>query len=66
MKKIFITGGGGYVGSRLVPILIKKNFQVTVYDKFYYGNYLIKNPNLKIVNGDIRNTLKLKKRVKKV
>lgn len=61
MKKIFITGGGGYVGSRLVPILIKKGFQVTVYDKFYYGNYLIKNKNLKIVNGDIRNTLKLKK-----
>ena len=24
MKKIFITGGGGYIGARLVPILLKK------------------------------------------
>jgi nucleoside-diphosphate-sugar epimerase len=60
-QKIFITGGGGYVGSRLVPFLLKKNFKITVYDKFYYGNYLIKNKNLKIINGDIRNIKKLKK-----
>ena len=60
-KKIFITGGGGYVGSRLVPFLLKKKFKITVYDKFYYGNYLIQNKNLKIINGDIRNIKKLKK-----
>jgi len=60
-KKIFITGGGGYVGSRLVPFLLKKKFTITVYDKFYYGNYLIQNKNLKIINGDIRNIKKLKK-----
>lgn len=58
-KKIIITGGGGYVGSRLVPILLKKNYHVTVYDKFYFGNKLEKHKNLKIVIADIRNTKKI-------
>jgi nucleoside-diphosphate-sugar epimerase len=58
-KNIFITGGGGYVGTRLVPILLKKNYYITVYDTFYYGNKLQKNKNLKIVKGDIRNIKKL-------
>ena len=38
MKKIFITGGGGYVGTRLIPYLLKKNYTITVYDTFYFGN----------------------------
>jgi nucleoside-diphosphate-sugar epimerase len=59
MKKIFITGGAGYIGARLVPILLKKNFKVTVYDTFFFGNTLKKNKNLKIIKGDIRNIKKL-------
>ena len=59
-NKIFITGGGGYCGSRLVPSLLKYGYQVTVYDLFYFGNYLPKNSNkLKIINGDIRDIKKL-------
>ena len=55
-KKVFLTGGAGYVGSALVPELIKKGYQVTVYDLMIYGeNVLDKNTNLKIVKGDIRN-----------
>lgn len=65
MKKIFITGGGGYVGTRLVQVLLKKNYFITVYDLFFYGNYLPKNKNLKVVYGDIRNTKKLEKYSKK-
>ena len=37
MKKIFITGGSGYVGSVLAPYLIKKNYKVTVFDLMLYG-----------------------------
>ena len=55
-KKVFLSGGAGYVGSALVPELIKKGYQVTVYDLMIYGeNVLDKNTNLKIVKGDIRN-----------
>ena len=32
MQKIFITGGAGFIGSRLVKKLLKLNYQVTVYD----------------------------------
>ncbi len=64
MKKIFITGGGGYIGTRLVPFLIKKKFFVTVYDTFWFGNFLKKNKNLKVIKADIRNIKKLKQACK--
>jgi UDP-glucose 4-epimerase len=57
-KKIFITGGAGFLGSRVAKLLIEKDYRVTVFDNFYNGKMLhlenIKhNPNLKIINGDI-------------
>ena len=60
-KKIFITGGAGYVGSCLVPELLGKGYEVTVYDIMYYtDNYLPKeNPNLNIIKGDIRDKEKV-------
>ncbi len=62
IKSIFITGGAGYCGSRLVPQLLDKGYKVTVYDIMYFGhNFLPKNKNLKIINGDIRDIIKLKK-----
>jgi nucleoside-diphosphate-sugar epimerase len=64
MKKIFITGGAGYVGSVLAPYLIKKNYEVTVFDLMLYGETLIKNKNLRIIKGDIRNTKLLKEAIK--
>jgi nucleoside-diphosphate-sugar epimerase len=64
MKKIFITGGAGYVGSVLTPYLLKKNYQVTVLDLMLYGETLIKNKNLQIIKGDIRNTELLKQTIK--
>ena len=39
-EKIVVTGGCGYVGSVLVPMLIKNNFKVTVIDLAIYGNHL--------------------------
>ncbi len=65
MKKnsIFITGGAGYVGSRLVPMLIEKGYKVTVYDILYFGDRFLpkENENFKIINGDLRDHKKLKK-----
>ena len=66
MKSVFITGGGGYCGTRLVQELLQKKYKVTVYDTFYYGNFLkkIKTKNLKIIKGDIRNIKLLSKKCK--
>jgi nucleoside-diphosphate-sugar epimerase len=55
-KKVLITGGAGYCGSRLVPQLLSAGYIVTVYDAmFFTSNFLPANhPNLRIIEGDIR------------
>jgi len=61
LKTVFITGGAGYCGSRLVPQLLNSGYKVTVYDIMYFGNeFLLKgNPNLTIIDGDIRDAKKI-------
>ncbi|CAN0578373.1 unnamed protein product, partial [Laminaria digitata] len=53
---VVITGGSGYCGSRLVPQLLGKGYNVTVFDTMFFGNEHLPadNPNLSIVKGDIR------------
>jgi nucleoside-diphosphate-sugar epimerase len=53
-RKICVIGGGGYVGSVLVPRLLEKGYEVVVLDFFIYGNYLPVHPNLVTVEGDVR------------
>ena len=55
-NKILITGGAGYVGSKLVPKLLELNYEVTVLDLMMYGeDVLDDNPRLNKIKGDIRN-----------
>ena len=62
MKKIYITGGAGYVGSRLVPKLLELGHEVTVLDLMIYGeDVLSNNKNLNKIKGDIRDTELLNK-----
>jgi nucleoside-diphosphate-sugar epimerase len=55
MKNIFISGGGGYIGTNLVQELLKDDYKIIVLDTFWFGNYLKKNKNLKIIKKDLRN-----------
>ena len=50
-----ITGGGGYVGTLLTKELLKKNYKIIVIDTFWFGNYLTKDKNLKILKKNIIN-----------
>ena len=60
MQNILVIGGAGYVGCKLIPALLEKEYKVTVFDLMIYGNKLpSKNKNLKIVKGDIRDISKL-------
>jgi len=62
-ETVLVTGGAGYVGSLLVPQLLDNGHKVVVYDIMYFGNdFLPKdNPNLTVIEGDIRDTDKFAK-----
>lgn len=54
MKKLYITGGCGYVGSLMIQKFLKK-YNIHNVDTQWFGNKLIKNNNLVNVKEDIRN-----------
>ena len=60
--RIFITGGAGYVGSKLVPKLLELGHEITVLDLMIFGeNVLDDHIKLKKIKGDIRNKRILEK-----
>ena len=56
--KILVTGGAGYIGSVLVPELLRAGHPVTVVDNFMYEQnslaHLCAEPHFQIVRGDVR------------
>ena len=64
MKKILVTGGAGYIGSVLVPELLRVGHEVTVVDNFLYNQSSLLDAchykTLTIVRGDARNEALLK------
>jgi UDP-glucose 4-epimerase len=70
-EKVFITGGAGFIGSRLVEKLCKENYYITIFDNLSTVNCGIKNIepclnnyNVNFVNGDILNKEQLDKEIK--
>ena len=63
VKKIFITGGGGYIGGALISSLLKEGLEVVCYDLLLYGDESIKKflekKNFRFIQGDIRNVKKI-------
>lgn len=64
MKRILITGGGGYIGSVLTRKLLKLGYEVVVIDTFMFTDVGIKelrdHPLLSVVNADIREVERLR------
>jgi len=56
-ERVLVTGGAGYLGSTLVPMLLQQGYIVVVYDKFLWGvGSLLAhagNPQLQVIHGDI-------------
>jgi nucleoside-diphosphate-sugar epimerase len=38
--RILVTGGGGYVGSYLIPLLLERGYEVEVVDLMWFGSHL--------------------------
>ena len=58
--RILVTGGGGYIGAVLVPLLLEQGFTVTVTDSFLYRENSLaaccRNPRFSVYRVDIRDT----------
>lgn len=56
--KAFITGGAGFIGSNLVDELLRRNYEVIVYDNFSTGQrdfvqHNLSNPKYTLIEADI-------------
>ena len=68
-QSIFITGGAGYIGTTLIPLLLAREYRVTVYDSLMFNNGdkllpYITNPNFTFIAGDVRDAESVAKHIK--
>ena len=68
MKKILITGGAGYIGTTLTPMLLDRGYEVTVIDNLLFNNGdrmipYITDKNFSFYKGDVRDIELMKKLV---
>jgi nucleoside-diphosphate-sugar epimerase len=65
IKTVLVTGGAGYVGSVLIPLLLEADYQVRVLDLLLYGEHVFDevkdHPSLWVIKGDLRDQELLKR-----
>jgi nucleoside-diphosphate-sugar epimerase len=65
--RVLITGGAGYVGSTLAPLLLAAGHKVRVLDRLLYGGESLlgvwSHPDFEFVHGDVRDRETLRKAV---
>ncbi|MCW3984549.1 MAG: SDR family NAD(P)-dependent oxidoreductase [Candidatus Bathyarchaeota archaeon] len=65
-KRVLVTGGAGFIGSHLVPELLKRGYAVVALDNLCSGNMenlggVLDSPDFTFILGDIRDSEVLKK-----
>jgi UDP-glucose 4-epimerase len=65
-KRIFVTGGAGFIGSCLVDRLIEKGNIITVFDNLSSGKIEcieehLENPDFKLIEGDLLDNIEIER-----
>ena len=67
--RILVTGGAGYIGSVLTPLLLGGKHKVTIIDNFMYNQTPLldccSNKNLNMIRGDARDQDLIKEEIKR-
>lgn len=57
--RILVTGGAGYIGTTLIPLLLRRGYDVTVLDNLMFGGQQLlpffRHRNFSFMKGDVRN-----------
>ena len=68
-EKVLITGGAGYIGSILTPMLLADGYECTIVDLFNWGIkpilHFASHPKFNVITGDVRDEDLMKKEVAK-
>lgn len=60
LQTVLVTGGAGYVGSVLIPLLLDAGYRVRILDLFIYGEHVLegipegRRRELEVLKGDLR------------
>src|SRR6478735_3501600 len=58
-KTVFFTGGAGFIGLHVVPLLLERGYRVRIFDNMFRGdrdavNALAQNGDVELIDQDIR------------